>query len=914
MLPNVKKQTTKTRHQKTTMAIYHLSAQVVSRSQGRSSVAAVAYRSAEKLHDERLNKTHNFTKKNDVLEKEILLPEGASEWMGNREQLWNAVEKKEGRKDAQVAREINIALPKELNQTQNWELIKDFAQREFVDKGMIADLTFHAGGSKEESQPHAHVMLTMRELTTNGFGQKVREWNSKELLQAWREHWAERCNLELAKVGLDVKIDHRSLDAQQINLEPQTKIGPKAAYPEMARFLEHQEIAKRNGERIQSNPEIALDAITRQQSTFTYQDIARFINRHTKDAEQFTAVYEKVLASTEIVYLGKDDRNLERYTTQTMLALEKTMLETANKLNSKKEHCLNNIITPDKLSAEQQQALAHVTLGKDLSCIVGYAGTGKSYLLGFAREAWESRGHNVIGATLSGIAAENLEAGSNIKSYTVANRLWYWERGRELLTSKDVLVIDEAGMLGSRQMATLLHEVYKANAKAVLIGDPEQLQAIEAGAAFRAIAQDVGYVTLTDIRRQLEPWQREATKDFAESRTREGMLAYEEHDNVHKFITRAEAVKCMVENWDEVRSQTPERSQIMLAYTKNEVKELNEYARSLCRNHGDLGEDFGVKTSRGIRDFAVGDRVYFLRNENYDLHIKNGTLGTIQALDGTNFTIKLDVPNTKGQDAVQFKIQDYRDIEHGYAATIHKAQGITVDRAYVLASKYFDRHTTYVAMSRHREGADLYYAREEFSGFTALARILGRERAKDVTLDYTQTRNIEPKEDQLLRLNNIETSSQYDHVLTEERARQAELRLTWRAGEPINCQNLQELAHTTGLELTSKFKEGDNGVLIGSARINDIDYAVVAQKEGRGFLVPKKQLGMTLFEERLVIEKHTDAKGKEMLRGVNPEFQKECDLDRAQRRQEQEMLKQQREQEKLQEQILQRELSRGFER
>ena len=899
------------------MAIYHFSAQVVSRSQGRSAMAAAAYRAAEELHDDRLNKSYDFTKKNDVLEKEILLPEGAPEWMQDRESLWNAVEKKESRKDAQVAREINIALPKELNQTQNWELVKDFVQREFVDKGMVADLTFHAGGSKEEPQPHAHVMLTMRELTEDDFGEKVREWNSKELLQSWREHWAERCNLELAKVGLDIKIDHRTLEAQTINLEPQTKIGPKAASPEMARFVEHQELAERNGERIKADPDIALDAITRQQSTFTTQDVARFINRHTKDAEQFTEVYEKVLASQEMVYLGKDERNVERYTTQTMLALEKDMMDTANKLSEKEEHCLDHIITPDQLSDEQHQALAHITLGKDLSCVVGYAGTGKSYMLGFAKDAWEKEGYNVIGATLSGIAAENLEAGANIKSYTVANRLWHWERGRELLTAKDVLVIDEAGMLGSRQMATILQEVTRANAKAVLIGDPEQLQAIDAGAAFRAIAQDVGYQSMTEIRRQLESWQKDATKDFAENRTKAGLLAYEEHDNIHKFITRAEAVKCMVEQWDEVRSQSPEKSQIMLAYTKNEVKELNEYARSLCRKHGELGEDFGVKTSRGIRDFAVGDRVYFLRNENYELHVKNGTLGTVKDLDGTNFTVKLDAQNSKGQDEVKFKIQDYRDIEHGYAATVHKAQGITIDRSYILASKYFDKHTTYVAMSRHKEGADLYYTREEFGGFAALSRILGRERAKDVTLDYTQPRNIEPKEDKILQLNNIETSSQYNHVLTEERARQAELRLTWRDEHQITCNSIGELAKASGLELTSKFKEGDCGILIGGARINEINYAVVVQEEGKGFLVPDRQLGMTLEDHKLVIEKHTDAKGKEMLRGINPEFQKEWDLEQAQWRQEREILKQQqeqREQEKLQEQALQRELSRGFER
>ena len=123
-----------------------------------------------------------------------------------------------------------------------------------------------------------------------------------------------------------------------------------------------------------------------------------------------------------------------------------------------------------------------------------------------------------MGWHLSGIAAENLEGGSGIKSHTVASRLWRWERDRERLTAKDIVVVDEAGMLGSRQMAKIMDEVNHAGAKIVLVGDPEQLQAIEAGAAFRAIAEKVGFVEMNDIRRQNEPWQQQATRDFATKR------------------------------------------------------------------------------------------------------------------------------------------------------------------------------------------------------------------------------------------------------------------------------------------------------------------------------------------------------------------------------------------------------------
>ena len=202
-------------------------------------------------------------------------------WMGDREKLWNAVETAETRKDAQLSREINVALPKELNAEQNWNLLKDFVQKEFVDQGMVADVAFHRGHKSGEEQPHGHVMLSMREVTPEGFGGKVRAWNNKELLTTWREHWAEHCNRELARQGFDFRIDHRTLEAQGINLEPQSKIGPKAVQSSMARYAEHQALATRNGERLLNDPNIALTALTRQQSTFTHQDVARLVNRHT---------------------------------------------------------------------------------------------------------------------------------------------------------------------------------------------------------------------------------------------------------------------------------------------------------------------------------------------------------------------------------------------------------------------------------------------------------------------------------------------------------------------------------------------------------------------------------------------------------------------------------------------------------
>jgi hypothetical protein len=195
-----------------TMAIYHLSAQVISRAAGRSAVAAAAYRAGEKLQDERLGQVHDFTRK-QVADRLILAPQDAPEWVHDRQRLWNEVERVEKRKDAQLCRELNVALPRELDAKQQLQLIKDYCQEQFVERGMACDLTIHRN---DPQNPHAHIMLTTRYLSPEGFGQKNREWNDKELLQSWREQWAEHANRALERAEVLERIDHRSFKEQGI--------------------------------------------------------------------------------------------------------------------------------------------------------------------------------------------------------------------------------------------------------------------------------------------------------------------------------------------------------------------------------------------------------------------------------------------------------------------------------------------------------------------------------------------------------------------------------------------------------------------------------------------------------------------------------------------------------------------------
>jgi Ti-type conjugative transfer relaxase TraA len=747
------------------MAIYHFTAKVISRSKGRSAVAAAAYRSASHLHDYRQDLTFDYAAKPDVIHSEILAPREAPEWVRDRELLWNAVEAGEKRRDSQVAREVEFALPGELTQSQAIALAREFVEREFVARGMVADLNVHW----DKGNPHAHVMVTMRELTPDGFGLKATEWNRRELLAEWRQHWADLENKHLLRAGLDIRIDHRSYRDQGIELEPTSHLGRavdemRARGEQPERFRQLEEVRERNAQKIEERPEIVFDNLTRRQSTFTRRDIAREVFRYVDDGERFRNLMGRLEGSPEITVLVREGRaghTVEdaRYTTRTMLRVEERMAEIACEMVATDRHAVGDAALISALSAhpglsfEQREAVRQITSPRGIEAVAGFAGTGKSAAMAAAKDAWEASGYRVRGAAPSGIAAENLERSSGVESRTLASWELAWKNGKAEISSRDVFVIDEAGMVGSRQMARVLSKLHEAGAKAVLMGDAEQLQPIEAGAAFRAIAERTGYQELTGIRRQQALWQREASRDFAKGDASRALGRYHEHGAIRFTTSRQQAKDKLIRDWAEQRAVQSEKSNLVLAHTRVDVADLNQRARTLLKRGGELEREVKVETSREVagedgsialerseRAFAPGDRVMFLENDR-EMGVKNGSLGTVRAVTPDSMRVVLDGPQ---QREVAFNIHDYGSLEYGYAATVHKAQGATVDCAFVLATPGMDRHLAYVGMTRHREQATLYAARDDFKDFQTLKERLSRARPKDTTLDYARRRGLEP--------------------------------------------------------------------------------------------------------------------------------------------------------------------------
>ena len=207
------------------MAIYHLSMKIISRSNGYSAVASAAYRSGSLMLDERTGLTHDYTRKSGVAEAVILTPATAPAWCTNRAELWNAVEKAERRKNSQLAREIELAIPRELPQDAARETVLAFVRENFVSQGMIADVAFH---HMDKTNPHAHIMLTTRAVGPAGFGGKVRDWNDRTHAETWRASWADHANRALANAGYQKEIDHRSYERQGLEKTPGIHLGKSA--------------------------------------------------------------------------------------------------------------------------------------------------------------------------------------------------------------------------------------------------------------------------------------------------------------------------------------------------------------------------------------------------------------------------------------------------------------------------------------------------------------------------------------------------------------------------------------------------------------------------------------------------------------------------------------------------------------
>ena len=471
-------------------------------------------------------------------------------------------------------------------------------------------------------------------------------------------------------------------------------------------------------------------------SVFERRDVVRAIAERLGDGarlDQIEAAVDLVVGEREVVTLPMLGRGGEAVqTTHQLLSLEADMLRRAV---AQHQGSSSARLDPATVSAAlaahadlapEQRAMVErlTTSGAGLDVVVGQAGSGKTTSLAVARRLFAAAGYEVMGTALSARAAAELTSSAGIESVTLARFLGETEGATQTLGDRHVVVVDEAGMVGTRTLARLLELAEQAGSKLVLVGDPAQLPEIEAGGAFGALASRVGVIELTENRRQRAPWERVALDQLRRGESAAALGAYVVHDRVSITERIADARAAMVRTWLESRGSGAPN--LMLAVGRADVDALNALARTARQDRGELGDDVVATEARG---FALGDEVLCRRNARR-LGVLNGTRGTVLGWDGR----RLDIETPEGVVSVPRGYLEAGHLHHGYASTVHLAQGLTCQRVFVLGTEALSREAGYVALSRARTSAQLFVVAGSFEDGHV------PERMADVPLALTAAR------------------------------------------------------------------------------------------------------------------------------------------------------------------------------
>ena len=773
------------------MAIYSLQVKTVSRSAGRSVVAAAAYRAAENIVDDRLGVVWDFTRKSGVLHSEIIAPAGAPEWAYDRTELWNAAERAEDkstrRSSATTGRDIILALPHELSHEQRLAAVREFAVSLVERYGVAVDFAIHAPDRhSDERNYHAHLLMTTRRIGPAGFGAKTRELdgfrNGSAEIEAIRASWERIGNRALEEAGLDIRIDCRSYEDQGLDREATVHLGPVASgmerkgettdlgdrnraaaahnaerervqgdreavsaeiidlAAERARRAEERDL--RAAIRTQSPPKV-LDALTEKRATFNRADLNRALTKVIIDPKERAGLTDRILALPEVVGLRESEAApVSRYTTRAVLAAEGQVMQDAAALAGQTRHglgtaqCDGVLDRHAQVTGDRRAAFWHATEASGLTVVAGESGTGKSTTLAAVRDAYEEAGYRVVGMAWTNVIVQNLRRADFRDATTIAAELKRLETGTSKWDGRTVLIVDEAGMLSTKHLAMVTGQARAAGAKLILAGDDQQLASIERGGLFGALKEQHGAAELHEVVRVSDAGQKRAFNQMHKGEFLPALGIFARQGAINWSGRQGEAFDRLVKRWGDDSAAAPDRTRFVFAYTNADVKELNTALRQVRAGQGALGPDHMLETGEGPSAFAAGDRIQFTgtsrRPDERRAGIVNGAAGTIRDIDGNRVTFALDgkpgapeqlVSFVAGTDAAAGEFGQFR---HGYAGTIYKGQGRTLDETYLYHSKHWRSAASYVALTRHRQNVTLFVATETARDLGQLARQMAR--------------------------------------------------------------------------------------------------------------------------------------------------------------------------------------------
>ena len=476
---------------------------------------------------------------------------------------------------------------------------------------------------------------------------------------------------------------------------------------------------------------VVLDLMTKQRATFTAAELDRVLRKQIKNTTKRAEFAHFILSRREVVALSDDaDGPTTRYTTKIVLEAEGHVLRAAQGLDRNHRHRVAQkrqaaILSEERfagITPEQAAAFHHATEAGGLALIDGRAGTGKSYTMAAIREAYESIGCRVVGLAPTNAVAQDMQRDGFSHASTIHSKLFALNNRRARWDSRTVVMVDEAAMVDTRLMAMLTAHAYHSGAKLILIGDDRQLASIDRGGMFSALKERYGATGLTSVRRQTKNDDRRATELMAEGNFHDALARYEAKGAIHWTDTPTEARAALVRQWAADTAADPERSRFVFAYTNDDVDQLNRELRRVREARGELGPSRSFDTKHGRHEFAAGDRLQFTGTDKW-LSIYNGNAGVIESIDNHGITVRLD---GKAGRKITFDSEAFIAFRHGYAGTIYKGQGRTIDQTYLLHSEHWRSAASYVALSRHREKTELFAARESARDLRQLARQMAR--------------------------------------------------------------------------------------------------------------------------------------------------------------------------------------------
>jgi Ti-type conjugative transfer relaxase TraA len=741
------------------------------------------------MTDERTGQTWDFTRKGGVLHSEIVTPQAVPIWAGDRERLWNEAEKAEDkstRRDiAKVAREFRVALPHEVTDAERLQITREFS-RYLVDRyGAAVDFSIHEPGKEgDERNHHAHIMMTTRQLGPEGFGAKLRSLDSPKTspaeMDAIRATFADIQNRVLETGGHAARVDHKSYERQGSDKEATIHLGVAVTAMERNGELtefgdKNRDISARNAERealkaeakaiaaeiidIEAerakraaerdvaaavrtfDPVRILDSITANKSTFTRADLNYALSKEITDAKERAAMNDAILARPEVVALREQaDGPVTRYTTRAVLDAERDVLADTASMASDTRHGLTSRQQAEALDhhahldTEQRAAFAHATGPEGFVMIAGEAGTGKSATMAPIRDAYEAAGHRVVGMSWTNEVVQAMRRDGFAYAETAMSELFRLEQGWTRWGPRTVVMVDEAAMLSTKHLAAVVEKAKDVGAKLILVGDDRQLASIERGGMFGALKEEHGAAELHTVRRVTDADQKAAFNMMHRGEFRPALDIFEQRGAIRWTDTQDAARGELVAKYRADIEADPAKSRFAFAYTNAEVADLNRDIRAMQRERGALGADHRLETKHGPQDFATGDRVQFTANAQTRAEkaagFVNGAVGTVLEIDGQRMTVELDGGKPGKPRLVAFEVKPdaggFDAIRHGYAGTIYKGQGKTLDQTYLLHSKHWRESSSYVAWTRHRDEAAVFVAKDTAKDLNQLARQMAR--------------------------------------------------------------------------------------------------------------------------------------------------------------------------------------------